>query len=305
MTSALTVKNAAKSFGNTAAVQNVSFSVESGSVTGLLGPNGAGKTTLIRMITGLVRPDSGSIFIYDSKVTGSSPEGRKKIGAVVENPEMYSYLSGWKNLLHFSRLHSGVDKKRIQEVTELVGLSGRIHEKAGTYSLGMRQRLGLAQALLHRPSLLILDEPTNGLDPAGIREIRTYLRKLAHEENLAVLVSSHLLSEMELLCDELLVIQQGSLTHTGSMSLFLEQEENSMYLETEPSPTLPSVLEHYMETDVIKKENGWVFTCRKEQVPDLLQHLVDHGVRVTEIRPSRSTTLEEKFLTVTEGGGLT
>ncbi len=173
---------------------------------GLLGPNGAGKTTMIRMMVGLIPPTAGEVYIGGHSLQSHRNQALRQVGVIVENPEMYKYMSGYKNLLHFARMIPGITKQRIHEVTELVGLTDRIHDKVKTYSLGMRQRLGVAQALLHRPSVLILDEPTNGLDPAGIRDLRDYLKRLAREHGTAVIVSSHMLSEMELMCDRVAII---------------------------------------------------------------------------------------------------
>src|SRR5690606_36103405 len=182
-----------------------------GEVFGLLGPNGAGKTTSIRMMVGLMKLSEGQIRICGKNVQTHFEEAMLNVGAIVENPEMYKYMSGYDNLIHYARMMSNITKQRINEVIGLVGLEARIHDKVKTYSLGMRQRLGVAQALLHKPKLLILDEPTNGLDPAGIRELRDYLRQLAKDEQIAVIVSSHLLSEMELMCDRVAIIQNGKL----------------------------------------------------------------------------------------------
>jgi ABC-2 type transport system ATP-binding protein len=178
----LQLKNARKDIGKKTIIHDLSLEVFPGEVFGFLGPNGAGKTTTIRMIVGLMGITSGEVLINGISIQKDFEKAIQHVGAIVENPEMYKFLTGYQNLLHYARMAKGVTKERIDEVVKLVGLEKRIHDKVKTYSLGMRQRLGLAQALLHRPSLLILDEPTNGLDPAGIREIRDYLRKLAKEE---------------------------------------------------------------------------------------------------------------------------
>lgn len=192
-------------------VSDLTLDISPGQVFGFLGPNGAGKTTTIRMMVGLMSISKGDIFISGHSVKNGFEEAIAQVGAIVENPEMYKFLTGYQNLVHFARMSPGVTKERIAETIERVGLTARIHDKVKTYSLGMRQRLGVAQAILHRPKLLVLDEPTNGLDPQGIRELRDYLRLLTHEEGITVFVSSHLLSEMELMCDTVAIIQNGKL----------------------------------------------------------------------------------------------
>src|SRR3954452_12044230 len=195
----LSVHNLKKVIGKKEIIKGISFDLKEGEVFGFLGPNGAGKTTTIRMLVGLIKPTSGKIQIGGFNIVDNFEEAMKHLGCIVENPELYPYLSGYDNLLHFARMLDGIGEERIREVTELVGLKDRINDKVKTYSLGMRQRLGIAQALLGRPKVLILDEPTNGLDPAGIREMRQFIRFLAEEEGLSVLASRHLLSEIQLL----------------------------------------------------------------------------------------------------------
>jgi ABC-2 type transport system ATP-binding protein len=205
------LRNVTKKIGNKTIIDQLNFDVPRGEVFGFLGPNGAGKTTTIRMMVGLMSITKGQILINGLDITENFERAIRHVGAIVENPEMYKYLTGFQNLLHYSRMIPGIDRNRIDEVIKLVGLENRIKDKVKTYSLGMRQRLGVAQALLHKPSLIILDEPTNGLDPAGIRELRDYLRNLTQVEGISVVVSSHLLSEMELMCDRVAIIQNGKL----------------------------------------------------------------------------------------------
>ena len=211
METVLSVKNLNKSFGSKHIIKNATFDVYAGEIFGFLGPNGSGKTTTIKMIMGFLFPDSGDIEICGYDVKKDYEKAMNLVGGIVENPEMYKDMTGMQNLHMYGRLHNGVTQERMNEVIEIVGMQARANEKIKKYSLGMKQRIGVAQAILHRPRLLILDEPTNGLDPAGIKELRDILKKLAHEENVAVLVSSHMLAEMELMCDRVAIIDKGTI----------------------------------------------------------------------------------------------
>ena len=223
--------------------------------------------------------------------------GLSKIGVIVENPEMYKFISGYKNLVHFARMHEGVTKERIDEVVSQVGMQNRIHEKVSTYSLGMRQRLGLAQALLHSPKFLILDEPTNGLDPAGIREFREHLRNVAENEGVSVFVSSHMLSEIELMCDRIAVIQNGKLIDIREMS---ETRESHYYIEAMPLETAESLLRAEGFTVEPHKE-GFIINAEKEQIPALIQQFTAQEYQLFAVQPYRKT-LEDEFLEMTGGG---
>jgi len=225
----LQVEGLTKSIKGRTLVDRISFDIRRGEVFGLLGPNGAGKTTTIRMLVGLAQPSAGRIRIEGHDLAGDRSQAMRRVGAIVENPELYPYLSGLENLRQFARLSGQVTDSRIKEVVELVGLTDRITDKVRRYSLGMRQRLGVAQALLHSPSLLILDEPTNGLDPSGIREFRDLLRRLA-QEGTSVLISSHLLAEIELVCDRIGVIQQGKWVTTSSVVDLQNQSRHNRLL---------------------------------------------------------------------------
>lgn len=211
------MRDVTKRIGSKTLIDRLTLDIPRGQVYGFLGPNGAGKTTTIRMMVGLMSISEGDILIEGASIKDRFEEAISHVGAIVENPEMYKFLTGYQNLLHYARMSPGVTKQRIWEAVERVGMQNRIHDKVKTYSLGMRQRLGVTQAILHRPKLLVLDEPTNGLDPQGIRELRDYLRALAREEGTTVFVSSHLLSEMELMCDTVAVIQQGRLVDVKSL----------------------------------------------------------------------------------------
>ncbi|MCL2603119.1 MAG: ATP-binding cassette domain-containing protein [Defluviitaleaceae bacterium] len=200
-----------KSFGKRRVADDMNIEVYAGEVFGFLGPNGAGKTTAIKMILGLLKQDAGEIYINGTNTLHDFEGAMASIGGIVESPEMYGYLSGWENLRQHARIRGGISRARIAEMVKLAGLEKRIREKVKKYSLGMKQRLGIAQALMHRPRVLILDEPTNGLDPAGIKELRILLKDLAHKENIGVLVSSHILGEMQQMCDRVGIVSGGRL----------------------------------------------------------------------------------------------
>ncbi|MBA4541655.1 MULTISPECIES: ABC transporter ATP-binding protein [Thermoactinomyces] len=299
----LKVNNVTKKIHNKTIVENLSFKVYAGEVFGLLGPNGAGKTTLIRMIVGLMGITEGDIMIHDFSIKTQFEQAVRGIGAVVENPELYQFMSGYKNLVHFARMTPGVDQERIDEVVSLVRLENRIHDPVKTYSLGMRQRLGLAQAILHRPSLLILDEPTNGLDPAGIRELRDYLRELAKKENVAVLVSSHLLSEMELMCDRVGIIRQGKLAGIRSVGK-LENQKAGMFkvhFEVDSVEKIPELLKKKSwNKEWAQVPGGFEIELKREQIAELNARMTEAGIKVYGIR-TMDQSLEDKYLEMTEG----
>ncbi|MDQ1144918.1 ABC-2 type transport system ATP-binding protein [Bacillus sp. SORGH_AS 510] len=280
-------------------IDNISFKVIKGEVFGFLGPNGAGKTTTIRMIVGLMGITSGDIIIGGSSIKTDFENAVGHVGAIVENPEMYKFLTGYQNLVHYARMAKGITKEKIAETVELVGLSERIHDKVKTYSLGMRQRLGLAQCLLHDPEVLILDEPTNGLDPAGIREIRDYVRQLAREKNMAVIVSSHLLSEMEMMCDRIGIIQNGQLIDVQLVQEFVQSTETTYELEVVPSDhALLIVQEHYPSIRATRSRNGISVELSKEEIPKLVKAFVAEDIQVYGIKEV-AKTLEDRFLEVT------
>lgn len=213
----LDVNNLSKKFKNFTAVDNISFQLHSGEILGFLGPNGAGKTTTIKMITGLVKSNSGNITINGYDINKDFEDAMSNVGAIVETPHLYENMTGYENIKFFSNLCKNATKEHIEECIKLSGLKNRLNDKVKNYSLGMKQRLGLTIALLNNPKLLILDEPTNGLDPIGIKVLREFLKDLAHNKNLSILVSSHILTEMELLCDKVLIITNGKMRCIKSM----------------------------------------------------------------------------------------
>ncbi|MTT32661.1 ATP-binding cassette domain-containing protein [Terrilactibacillus sp. BCM23-1] len=294
---ALTVRNLYKRMGRKDIIKGVSFDVFPGEVFGFLGPNGAGKTTTIRMIVGLIKPTSGDIFIAGHNIRTQFTKAMQQLGCIVENPELYDYLSGRENLEYFARMDRSIDKKRIEEVTKLVKLESRIHDRVKTYSLGMRQRLGIAQALLSGPKLLILDEPTNGLDPAGIHEMREFIRSLAKESQLSVLVSSHLLSEIQLLCDRVAIMTNGEVIKTDRVSSLLTTKEKVIW-NVSPISKAREILQK--ETDVTEHLEGLITPYSEENVSLWNKKLVNKGVQVNEIKKMKPA-LEDLFLELTGG----
>ncbi|QHT62227.1 ABC transporter ATP-binding protein [Paenibacillus lycopersici] len=297
----LQLRNLTKTIGLRRIVDNLTFDIPAGEVFGFLGPNGAGKTTTIRMIVGLISMSKGEALIKGVSVRSHFELAMTHVGAIVENPEMYKFLTGYQNLVHFARRHEGVTKARINEVVQLLGLQNRIHEKVKRYSLGMRQRLGVAQAILHRPSLLILDEPTNGLDPAGIRELRDYLRKLTKEEGISVIVSSHLLSEMELMCDRVAIIQAGKLVDVRSIQQIRDGAQSKIVIETGDSAAARSLLATAFDPALLTVSGNLLeLAADKSVIPHITRLLVSAEIDVHGIHAVQKS-LEEQFLEMTGG----
>jgi ABC-2 type transport system ATP-binding protein len=293
------IRNLTKRIGNKTIIYGLSFEVPKGEVFGFLGPNGAGKTTTIRMMVGLMSISEGEVLINGHSIKHDFEAAIVHVGAIVENPEMYKYLTGYQNLLHFARMSPHVSRNRIDEVIKLVALDNRIHDKVKTYSLGMRQRLGVAQALLHKPALLILDEPTNGLDPAGIRELRDYLKKLTQEDNISVIVSSHLLSEMELLCDRVAIIQNGKLSDVRLVKDYLNKSENSkVHFEVDQQESALQIVKAKTEYPANNVLNRIELTLNHDQIAEVNALLVQSGIKIYSIQ-SITPTLEDTFLQMT------
>ncbi|MEH7251038.1 ABC transporter ATP-binding protein [Neobacillus niacini] len=302
---ALEIQSLTKKIKDKVIVDNVSLSVEKGEIFGLLGPNGAGKTTIIRMIVSLIGRTQGSVFVNGYNLDTQFKESMSEIGAIVENPEFYKYMSGYKNLRHYANMAKNkISDERIQEVIRVADLEEAIHQKVKTYSLGMRQRLGVAQALLHSPSLLILDEPTNGLDPQGIREFREYLRSIT-KEGISVLVSSHLLSEMQLMCDRYAIIEKGKLIHISSINLLNDQNQEVhtvMFEVSNLEMALQLLNENNLGVDFKKvDQNQFSVILDKDSIAAANRLLVKNNVDVYAIH-TVTTTLEDRFLELTGKG---
>ena len=277
------------------AVKELDLRVERGEVYGFLGPNGAGKTTTLRMLLGLIRPTSGSAAVIGEKP--GSPAGLEKIGALIESPAFYPYLSGLDNLRVMAR-YSGASRPRIGEVLEQVELSGRAKDKFKKYSLGMKQRLGVAAALLKGPELLILDEPTNGLDPKGMADMRGLIRRLGKGER-TVLLSSHLLGEVEQICDRIGVISKGSLVAEGTIAELRGRE--GIIVRATPIEEAAQIAERLAGVEEVRVNDGALrLTTDPERAAEINAKLVSAGLRVSELRPAEQS-LEELFLELTDG----
>ena len=307
--SILEIKHVTKKFGKKTIIDDMSFSVEPGEVYGFLGPNGSGKTTIIKMIMGLLKITKGQILVDGHDVEKDYEKAAEVFGGIIENPEMYGELKGITNLKVFSTLYPNVTDESIQKIVETVGLKDRINDPIKKYSLGMRQRLGLALALVHTPRLLILDEPTNGLDPKGITELRDILRSLA-KQGTAVFISSHLLSEMELMCDKVCIIDKGKVIEIKDL--------RKAKVESVDEATGTEIYEFMYETDndekafelakTLKlncekdKENRLIVHATKKEVARLTKNLVENDINVFIVNIV-SKSLEELYIETTEKKG--
>ncbi|MEH7613787.1 ABC transporter ATP-binding protein [Gottfriedia acidiceleris] len=289
------IKNLSKVIKGKKIVSDLSFDIFEGEVFGFLGPNGAGKTTTIRMMVGLMNISEGDVVINGHSIKSNFEDAIKNVGAIVENPELYKFLSGYDNLLQYARMDKNVSKEKIDEVVELVGLTGAIRQKVKTYSLGMRQRLGLAQCLLHDPKVLILDEPTNGLDPAGIREMRDHLQLLTKKKGMAIIVSSHLLAEMEMMCDRIGIIQQGKLVDVQTVTELTTEDVQTYSIEVNNNETALKVLSKH-NVQLVDGEIHIELT--REDVPNVIELLVENHIRVYGFK-ANAKTLEDRFLEIT------
>lgn len=292
----LEVKNLNKSYGRKKVLNNVSFKIEAGEILGFIGPNGAGKTTTIKLILGLQLIDSGEVVINGYDIKKDFVKAIEKVGAIVENPDAYMYLTGRKNLELIASLYKDVSKDKVKEIIKLVGLEKRIDDKVSKYSLGMCQRLGIASALLASPNLLILDEPTNGLDPEGIKELRDLVKRLA-KEGVAVLISSHNLAELENFCTNVCIIKNGTVISESKITEL--KKDNECYYEIEVSKVrgLKSILQ---KDDEIIDDNIIHVKRSKKEVAELVKEIVQKGIDVYQVKLVEAS-LEEAFLKETGG----
>lgn len=298
------VKGLSKKYKSIIAVDNLDLNVYRGDVFGFLGPNGAGKSTTIRMLLSLIKPNSGSIKIFGLPLEKNRIEIFKKVGAIVEKPDFYLYLNAYKNLEILGKL-SGVDtsKKKIMEMLELVGLEKRAYSKVKTFSHGMKQRLGLAQALLHDPELIILDEPTTGLDPQGMKEIRELIVYLSKEKNKTIFLSSHILREVELIATRMIIINKGKAQVEGTVDELLNAEILSVTFEVDEIEKAIDLINNSQWKLILKNtiKNELLFEMKKNEISELNKFFVQNEINVNAVIPVRS--LEDYFLKITEGTG--
>lgn len=306
METIIEARSLSKSFKDFQAVQDLSFSVKQGDIYGFLGQNGAGKSTTIRMLLGLIKPSNGSVYIKGQEFTNANKRLLRHIGAIVEKPDMYDYLSGWDNVKIFAKLSKvKVTTERMHEVIELVGLAGRENDKVKAYSQGMKQRLGIALALVHEPDLLILDEPTNGLDPQGIAEVRQLIVTLSKEHGKTILLSSHLLNEVEQMANRMLIINQGRKVVEGEVDDLLNPNDTLIEVSMLPDDHIEDKLKTSGMAEYIQSVSASHIQLKMHprKVPTLNKMLVSNNVHVLEIRSKHS--LEAYFLSLTNNTDVT
>lgn len=301
----LEVKNLRKTIGKREIIKGVDFDINSGEIYGFLGPNGAGKTTTIRMLVGLIKPTHGEIKICGHDLKKDTQKALENVGAVVENPELYKYLSGRENLMQIARIRK-VPKDQVEEIIKLIGLEGRIDDRVRKYSLGMKQRLGLGAVLLSQPKLLILDEPTNGLDPSGILDFREIVKTAARERDMAVFVSSHILSEVQNLCDKVAFINNGVIQSVEDIN----KENNTMNTDSEVLYVIPHDKKELIENKI--RELSYVSSCKSDEKGikvilkvnrshELIKELVMNDFKIEEVYKERKG-LEQRYMELVEGG---
>jgi ABC-type multidrug transport system ATPase subunit len=295
------VSGLTKSFKNILAVDSLELNVFKGDIFGFLGPNGAGKSTTIRMLLTLIRPESGNINLFGKSLKNERKSILIDIGALVEKADFYNYLSAYKNLEILSRLSAkDITKKRINEILEIVGLYERKDSKVKTYSHGMKQRLGIAQTLLHNPDLIILDEPTTGLDPQGMKEIRDLIVHLCKEENKTIFLSSHILSEVEQIANRMIIINKGKTIVEGRVQDLLQATQLNVTIEVKEINTAKELINNSTWSKKMEsvKNDKMIFKMPSEEIAELNRFLVNNNISVNAVIPMRS--LEEYFLKITE-----
>lgn len=294
--SVLKCENLCKKFGKKQILKNVSLELKQGDILGFIGPNGAGKTTTIKLILGLQSIDSGSVTIKGYNIQKEFEKAIVNVGTIVENPDLYMYMTGYQNLKLIKNMYKNVDDKRIDEVVKLVGLEQRINDKVSKYSLGMRQRLGIAQAILHKPEVLILDEPTNGLDPEGIKELRDLLKELAQKEKMGILISSHNLAELESFCNKITIIKNGEVVETSEINKVKKVEE-SYIIEVNNLDSIEEIIGIKIEKI---NENKFRINVGKEQISEIVKKLVKAKKKIYLV-VEETLSLEDAFLKKTGG----
>lgn len=295
----LDVSNVTKSFGNRIAVNNISFSIREGEIFGFLGPNGAGKTTTMKLICGLCSITKGQIRICNFDIPKDKEKALQHVGALIENPLMYPNMTGYENLKYYASLYKNISKDDIMKYARIVGLEHRLKDKVKTYSLGMKQRLGIAQALLHSPKLLILDEPLSGLDPNGVKEMRDFLKMLAKEYNIAILISSHMLADMEQICDTIAIIDNGQLLEIKSITALKESIEGTTRIQVKVDyPNFAGkIIINEMQLKVDLAGNTILIHAGEDKITEITQRLLNYGISIFGI-DIVTKSLEEIFLEI-------
>ena len=299
----LDIRNVSKSFGKSKIIDNLSLSVNAGEIFGFLGPNGAGKTTTMKMVLGLIPFSNGDIYINGYSIKTDFEKAMQNVGGIVENPDLYEYMTGYENLKLIARIYN-VDKKKMNEIVELVGLTEKIKYKVKKYSLGMKQRLSVALALIRNPKLLVLDEPTNGLDPVAIHELRDLLKDLAHNKGICVFVSSHLLSEVELMCDKVGILDKGRLLKIENLENIKksnkDKSDNLLYkISTNDNKKTKEILisNNY---EVSEKDGELEINILNNNIDVLIKLILDNGIVIYNFS-IKGNTLEDEYLNVTGG----
>ena len=284
-----------KKIGKKEILKGISFEIEKGDILGFIGPNGAGKTTAIKLMLGLQNINSGDVYINGFNIKKDFTKAIERVGAIVENPDFYMYMSGRKNLELKARLYKNITKERIDEVVKLVGLENRINDKVSKYSLGMRQRLGIAEALLHNPNLLVLDEPTNGRDPEGMRMLKDILRKLSNN-GVSIFISSHILSELDNLCNKICIIKDGVIIETSNIKTLKRKSNELCYLIEVDSTNNINLL---FKNEIIN-DNFVKVWCNKEFIPVIIESLINSNIKIYSVKED-DLSLEDAFLQRTGG----
>jgi len=293
----LSLKNLNKSFGEFKAVNNISLQVNQGDIYGFLGPNGAGKSTTLRMILGLIKPDSGEILINGKSNSGSNRNFLTSIGALIEKPDFYKNLSAYDNLKILYKMSKLKDINRISDVLKEVDLWDKKNQKVGGFSQGMKQRLGIAQTLMHQPSLIILDEPSNGLDPQGQSDMRSLILRINQEMGITVIISSHILSEIEKISNRMVVINKGEKIVEGNVQELMQNELLKVSFKSENLDSIALFLKK-QSIDFESSNDSIVANINEENIPLILKKMVDENISITEMKQMR--TLEELFLGLTK-----
>ena len=293
----LSVKNLNKSFGEFKAVNNMNLQVNQGDIYGFLGPNGAGKSTTLRMILGLIKPDSGEILINGKSNSGSNRNFLTSIGALIEKPDFYKNLSAYDNLKILYKMSKLKDINRISDVLKEVDLWDKKNQKVGGFSQGMKQRLGIAQTLMHQPSLIILDEPSNGLDPQGQSDMRSLILRINQDMGITVIISSHILSEIEKISNRMVVINKGEKIVEGNVQELMQNELLKVSFKSENLDSIALFLKK-QSVDFESSNDSIVANINEENIPLILKKMVDENISITEMKQMR--TLEELFLGLTK-----